>query len=35
MNKELFAPRASNPTVSSRGGPGSVSTPPNNAKHMS
>ena len=28
MNKELFAPRAYNPTVSSPGGPGSVSTPP-------
>jgi hypothetical protein len=28
MNKELFAPRAYNPTVSSQGGPGSVKTPP-------
>jgi hypothetical protein len=28
MNKELFAPRAYNPAVSSPGGPGSVSTPP-------
>ena len=28
MNKELFAPRAYNPTVSDQGGPGNVSTPP-------
>jgi hypothetical protein len=28
MNKELFTPRAYNPTVSSQAGPGSVNTPP-------
>jgi len=28
MNKELFAPRAYNSTVSAQGGPGSVKNPP-------